>query len=162
MKLRVTIFRVYITPFPENARPRAEEKKKHMRKKKLFIANTQEKNNEIQIYIAVSNSLKVKILQRVEGDRSSRLAETCNCEGGRSRWWADGVVFFCRRALVDLAADVTRWGRGWFREGAISLLRGQMQSRSSLDLMMRSSVIPVIDEAPVLLAEQRVLFAQAH
>ena len=63
---------------------------------------------------------------------------------------------------MDLAADVTRWGRGWFREVAISLLRGQMHSRSSLDLMMRSSVIPVIDEAPVLLAEQRVLFAQAH
>ena len=26
MKLRVTIFRVYITPFPQNARPRAEKK----------------------------------------------------------------------------------------------------------------------------------------
>ena len=37
-----------------------------------------------------------------------------------------------------------------------------MHSRSSLDLMMRSSVIPVIDEAPVLLADQRVLFAHAH
>ena len=160
MKLRVTIFRVYITPFPENARPRAEENK-HMRKN-FSLQTPKKKNNEIQIYIAVNNSLKVRILQRVEGDRSSRLAETCNCEGGRSRWLADGVVFFCRRARVDLAVDVTRWGRGWFRERAISFLRRQMHSRSSLDLMMRSSVIPVIDEAPVLLAEQRVLFAQTH
>ena len=160
MKLRVTIFRVYITPFPENARPRAEENK-HMRKN-FSLQTRKKKNNEIQIYIAVNNSLKVRILQRVEGDRSSRLAEICNCEGGRSRWWAYGVVVFCRRALVNLAADVTRWGRGWFRERATSSLRRQMHSRSSLDLMMRSFVITVMDEALVLLAEQRVLFAQAH